>query len=196
MSSMSDTARLSSNPEHDIMLQDPHPDLVDQPTKPARMTGGGMREAMTAKYDPSTKLATGTTMAEYKRINMRATTIGMWGGLAAGGLISESSIGTIFQELIIAMALKRRTNLSRNALTFSFLCMSSRSRSGNRLICSYGFIPFLRYITIPSPNPPSGGSSKSKRCQTPQSTRWRRIHALRSSSYRFKLRLYPTKDQG
>jgi len=48
-----------------------------------------MREAMTAKYDPSTKLATGTTMAEYKRINMRATTIGMWGGLAAGGLISE-----------------------------------------------------------------------------------------------------------
>jgi hypothetical protein len=132
MSSMSDTARLSSNPENDIMLQDPHPDLLDQPTKPARMTGGGMREAMTAKYDPSTKLATGTTMAEYKRINMRATTIGMWGGLAAGGLISESSIGTIFQELMIAMALKRRTNLSRNALTFSFLCTSSRSCSHSR----------------------------------------------------------------
>ena len=53
-----------------------------------------MREAMTAKYDPSTKLATGTTMAEYKRINMRATTIGMWGGLAAGGLISEYLIGS------------------------------------------------------------------------------------------------------
>lgn len=85
MSSLSDSARLSSNPEHDIMLQDPHPDLIDRPVK---MTGGGMREAMTAKYDPSTKLATGTTMAEYKRINMRATTIGMWGGLISGGLVS------------------------------------------------------------------------------------------------------------
>ena len=94
MSTLSETARLSSNPEHDIMLQDPHPDLLDptpnsSETKPARMTGGGMRAAMTAGYDPSTKLATGTTMAEYKRINMRATTIGMWGGLAAGGLVSE-----------------------------------------------------------------------------------------------------------
>lgn len=193
---MSDTARLSSNPEHDIMLQDPHPDLLDQPTKPARMTGGGMREAMTAKYDPSTKLATGTTMAEYKRINMRATTIGMWGGLAAGCLISECSIGTIFQKLMIAMALKRRTNLSRNALTFSFLCMSSRPRSHSRLIRSYGLIPIIRYITIPSPNPLAGGSSKSKRRQTPQSPRRGWIHALRSSSYRFKFRLHPTKDQG
>jgi hypothetical protein len=83
------------------MLQDSHPDLLDPASRsssssssgvatPQRMTGGGMREAMTARYDPSTKLATGTTMAEYKRINMRATTIGMWGGLVAGGLISES----------------------------------------------------------------------------------------------------------
>lgn len=94
MSSMSDTARLSSNPESDIMLQETHPDLLDESPKPVRMTGGGMREAMTAKYDPSTKLATGTTMAEYKRINMRATTIGMWGGLAAGGLISEFQSAT------------------------------------------------------------------------------------------------------
>jgi hypothetical protein len=87
MSSMSDTARLASSP-HDIMLQDPdlHPDLPDK-----KMTGGGMRAAMNTRYDPSTKLATGTTMGEYRRINMRSTTVGMWGGLAGAGLISESS---------------------------------------------------------------------------------------------------------
>jgi hypothetical protein len=44
---------------------------------------------MSARYDPSTRLATGTTMGEYRRINMWSTTVGMWGGLMGGGLISE-----------------------------------------------------------------------------------------------------------
>jgi hypothetical protein len=57
--------------------------------KERKMTGGGMRAAMNTRYDPSTKLATGTTMGEYRRINMRSTTVGMWGGLAGAGLISE-----------------------------------------------------------------------------------------------------------
>lgn len=96
MSILSDTARLSTNPEHEQLLQDAHPDLPDPVPTPgsskAGMTqsgGGGMHGGMTARYDPSTKLATGTTMAEYKRINMRATTIGMWGGIIGGGLVSE-----------------------------------------------------------------------------------------------------------
>lgn len=104
MSSMSDTARLSSNPEHDIMLQDPHPDLLDSTPstnnpQPVKMTGGGMRAAMNTRYDPSTKLATGTTMGEYRRINMWSTTVGMWGGLVGGGLVSEY----IFQIEIFRM---------------------------------------------------------------------------------------------
>ena len=139
MSILSDTARLSSNPEHDMMLQDPHPDLLESSpssseAKPARMTGGGMRAAMTAGYDPSTKLATGTTMAEYKRINMRATTIGMWGGIVAGGLVSEYIRSDLAVSLlIVAMALKRRTSLSKNALTFSFLCESTTSTTLSHL---------------------------------------------------------------
>ena len=154
MSSLSDTARLASSP-HDIMLQDPdpHPDLTP-PTgnsegdgKDVKMTGGGMRAAMNARYDPSTKLATGTTMGEYRRINMRSTTVGMWGGLMGGGLISEFSqtfvvirpepslppSRTICIRLNTddrAMALKRRTSLSKNALTFSFLCKSPFLRPG------------------------------------------------------------------
>jgi hypothetical protein len=94
MSSLSD-ARLASDPEHDIMLQDPHPDLLD-PAKSGNIGSmharGGMIKGMTARYDPSTRLATGTTMAEYKRINMRATTVGMWSGLVGGGLVSESRV--------------------------------------------------------------------------------------------------------
>jgi hypothetical protein len=50
-----------------------------------------MHGAMSARYDPSTKLATGTTMGEYRRINMWSTTVGMWGGIMGGGLISESN---------------------------------------------------------------------------------------------------------
>lgn len=104
MSSLSDTARLASSP-HDIMLQDPdpHPDLAppmgnsEGDGKEVKMTGGGMRAAMNARYDPSTKLATGTTMGEYRRINMRSTTVGMWGGLVGGGLISKfSRVSVVF----------------------------------------------------------------------------------------------------
>jgi hypothetical protein len=103
MSSL-DTARLSSHPETETMLQDPHPDLLDPATssrtqastRTEKETGGqtqakgsGMHGAMSARYDPSTKLATGTTMGEYRRINMWSTTVGMWGGLLGGGLLSE-----------------------------------------------------------------------------------------------------------
>lgn len=66
-------------------------------------------------------------MEEYRRLNMRATTVGMWGGIIAGGLISQYTYprdGHIRAGLThIAAALKRRTKMSSNALTFTFLCM-------------------------------------------------------------------------
>ena len=186
MSILSDTARLSSNPEHDMMLQDPHPDLLESSpssseAKPARMTGGGMRAAMTAGYDPSTKLATGTTMAEYKRINMRATTIGMWGGIVAGGLVSEYIRSDLAVSLlIVAMALKRRTSLSKNALTFSFLCESTTSStlSHPEADDSHRFFPFLRHFSVHGSESITRSSSKSQRCQTTSRSRWGRIYAL------------------
>ena len=101
MSSYSDTARLSANP--DLHFDDPHPDLL--PSEPrdsnaiaSSSTSGsehrGMIKGMTARYDKNTKLATGTTMDEYRRLNMRATTVGMWGGIFAGGLISACHVSS------------------------------------------------------------------------------------------------------
>lgn len=87
MSGYSEDARLSATP--DLMSEDPHPDLLPtEPRPPPVSSGSGMHGAMNARYDKNTKLATGTTMDEYRRLNMRATTVGMWGGIFAGGLIS------------------------------------------------------------------------------------------------------------
>lgn len=86
------------------LLDDPHPDLLPSASSSSSAAssgtqaqhgsvsaGTGMHGAMTARYDKTTKLATGTTMEEYRRLNMQSTTVGMWGGIIAGGLISTYS---------------------------------------------------------------------------------------------------------